>query len=620
MRTHYEVLGVERTDNANQIRVAYIRIARTAHPDKNPNTPENPNRNAEATAAFQPINAAHEILKDPVKRAAYDRVLDEAAQDPTVSRLPNITVITALEKYIKEKRASFWNVWVARERANAAEWCLQMLQGSTPYTEEADHRYESSIQFSDTLRGLWPEIETFLNIKHLRNAQKRRGLIEELSKQALFLQYHLHEDTYHAMTHPDEDRMTLEALNELKQAIVNQLDDACGEALYKINRHALITRVVDASHLKQPRTKTMAAYVKTFDALNTYYHALKTYYKTTPPYSENRDFVRSLNQISDYNFCVGNFQSLIGKTEDFRRQYISQKTDGIVVDYQYILKKELTIPDDLRELGDAVDSAQMEIDMATVARMNIVLKRTYLTQDERFNISGASFYELEGLETKCDIRKEFKMLRVMYEKDSDALNVIDRYEQRTMLDADLQTFMNSLRAHFNAYSELVVKKEKITSQLTALQQFKLKDDHKYTTFCNLKMDELRRLLAAPENEQNQARATQMQEELLKIKEDLVLTMPYLLGSVNKFKSHWLTGWLTGTMSKGKNLEGALVLLPFDKRGRSSFVAPPVIGQEQMLVISVLKAPRYTLFGRTKPAKSFEDFEALIAAPANPPLQ
>jgi len=66
-RDAYEVLGVSRNSDEQEIKRAYYRLAKEYHPDKNPD-----NRD-EATERFKEIQAAYEVLKDPQKRARYDQ-------------------------------------------------------------------------------------------------------------------------------------------------------------------------------------------------------------------------------------------------------------------------------------------------------------------------------------------------------------------------------------------------------------------------------------------------------------------------------------------------------------------------------------------------------------------
>jgi molecular chaperone DnaJ len=65
-RCYYEVLEVERTAGDSDLKAAFRKAAMKWHPDRNPGDKECEHR-------FKEINEAYEILKDPNKRAAYDR-------------------------------------------------------------------------------------------------------------------------------------------------------------------------------------------------------------------------------------------------------------------------------------------------------------------------------------------------------------------------------------------------------------------------------------------------------------------------------------------------------------------------------------------------------------------
>lgn len=65
-RDHYEVLGVERSATADEIKRAYRKLAMQFHPDRNPDDPAAEERFKEATEAYT-------VLADPEKRRRYDR-------------------------------------------------------------------------------------------------------------------------------------------------------------------------------------------------------------------------------------------------------------------------------------------------------------------------------------------------------------------------------------------------------------------------------------------------------------------------------------------------------------------------------------------------------------------
>jgi len=67
----YEVLGVARDASDADIKKAYHKLVMKYHPDKNPG-------DKTAEEKFKDVNNAFDILKDPQKRAAYDRYGDAA--------------------------------------------------------------------------------------------------------------------------------------------------------------------------------------------------------------------------------------------------------------------------------------------------------------------------------------------------------------------------------------------------------------------------------------------------------------------------------------------------------------------------------------------------------------
>ncbi|MEB3234116.1 MAG: J domain-containing protein [Cyanobacteriota bacterium] len=65
-RDYFQVLGVDRSADADAIKRAFRKLARQYHPDVNPN-----DKNAEAK--FKEISEAYEVLSDPQKRQRYEQ-------------------------------------------------------------------------------------------------------------------------------------------------------------------------------------------------------------------------------------------------------------------------------------------------------------------------------------------------------------------------------------------------------------------------------------------------------------------------------------------------------------------------------------------------------------------
>ncbi|PIZ30724.1 MAG: molecular chaperone DnaJ [Alphaproteobacteria bacterium CG_4_10_14_0_8_um_filter_53_9] len=66
MNDPYSTLGVSKSASDAEIKSAYRKLAMKFHPDKNAG-------DAEAEKKFKELSAAYEVLKDPQKKAAYDR-------------------------------------------------------------------------------------------------------------------------------------------------------------------------------------------------------------------------------------------------------------------------------------------------------------------------------------------------------------------------------------------------------------------------------------------------------------------------------------------------------------------------------------------------------------------
>ena len=71
---YYELLEIERTADDKMIKSSFRKLAMQCHPDRNPGCKD-------SEAKFKAINEAYDCLKDPQKRAAYDRFGHAAFQN-----------------------------------------------------------------------------------------------------------------------------------------------------------------------------------------------------------------------------------------------------------------------------------------------------------------------------------------------------------------------------------------------------------------------------------------------------------------------------------------------------------------------------------------------------------
>jgi curved DNA-binding protein CbpA len=84
--SYYEILGVARSANAEEIRAAYLKLARELHPDRHQ---DNPLKDLAARRLVS-VNEAYQTLGDAQRRATYDAQLQTPSR-PTPSALDTHT-------------------------------------------------------------------------------------------------------------------------------------------------------------------------------------------------------------------------------------------------------------------------------------------------------------------------------------------------------------------------------------------------------------------------------------------------------------------------------------------------------------------------------------------------
>jgi curved DNA-binding protein CbpA len=91
---HYAVLDVPPDADARTVRAAYLAAMRASHPDRRPG-------DHAAVDRARAVNAAWEVLRDPDRRAAYDRTRGAALVRP----LPRPATTVALREAAVAQRA-----------------------------------------------------------------------------------------------------------------------------------------------------------------------------------------------------------------------------------------------------------------------------------------------------------------------------------------------------------------------------------------------------------------------------------------------------------------------------------------------------------------------------------
>jgi hypothetical protein len=99
VHTHYDNLRVARTAPPEVIRAAYKALAQKYHPDRNV-------RNPDAERIMRIINAAFEVLSDPVRRREHDKWIAQA-ESPSLDDEEG-TATTASQSGLNDEAAADW--------------------------------------------------------------------------------------------------------------------------------------------------------------------------------------------------------------------------------------------------------------------------------------------------------------------------------------------------------------------------------------------------------------------------------------------------------------------------------------------------------------------------------
>jgi molecular chaperone DnaJ len=134
-RDYYDVLGVSRTADDDELKKAYRKLALKYHPDKNPDS------RPEAEERFKEVNEAYQILSDGQRRAQYDRFGHAAFEQGGVGGAGGFGFAGGFDDIIGDLFGDFFGTGRATRGGRA-----RARRG-------ADLQYQLAISFVEACRG-----------------------------------------------------------------------------------------------------------------------------------------------------------------------------------------------------------------------------------------------------------------------------------------------------------------------------------------------------------------------------------------------------------------------------------------------------------------------------------
>jgi DnaJ-class molecular chaperone len=150
----YKLLGVARDATHNQIKSAYHKLARSLHPDVNPD-------NKPAEEKFKKVSAAYDLLGDPAKRARFDagEIDASGAERPRHSYRSSPSDGAAGSRFSENFRFGnsaddiFAELLRRRSKGRSSSWNPFEQDDATAPAKGADAEYSLKISFPEAVMG-----------------------------------------------------------------------------------------------------------------------------------------------------------------------------------------------------------------------------------------------------------------------------------------------------------------------------------------------------------------------------------------------------------------------------------------------------------------------------------
>jgi molecular chaperone DnaJ len=143
-RDFYEVLGVGRSADEKELKSAYRKLAKQFHPDANPG-------DKTAEAKFREVSEAYEILRDPQKKAAYDRFGHQAFEGG--GRGPGAGFGPDFNSSMSDIFEDLFGDFMGGQRGRGARG-----RGNSGASRGADLRYNMEISLTEAFTGKTAQI------------------------------------------------------------------------------------------------------------------------------------------------------------------------------------------------------------------------------------------------------------------------------------------------------------------------------------------------------------------------------------------------------------------------------------------------------------------------------
>jgi len=95
MKDYYNILGVEPDASDDEVKKMYHKLSKKYHPDANITDPD---LRTWSEARMKELNEAYDTLKDPVKRALYDRRRHNPGPRPSPGAPPRPSPVSQIER------------------------------------------------------------------------------------------------------------------------------------------------------------------------------------------------------------------------------------------------------------------------------------------------------------------------------------------------------------------------------------------------------------------------------------------------------------------------------------------------------------------------------------------